>query len=188
MGDRRTESQWARVSFSIISSQVAAPPDRIIDDGDCGVEEKAQAVDSIHPIERAGSETALLFHFESTIEEFAVSEIAGSTSRVRAKRTAVGRSVHVLYVFFDSVCMAVFAYEIYRWIRSSRWVKIPTGTVIAYAFGQRPFSHAGGIGGAVSRWVLDIDIVWALSIIAIIFFAIRWLLDRNVAKKQVVDP
>ncbi len=36
--------------------------------------------------------------------------------------------------------------------------------------------------------MLDIDIVWVLSAIAIIFFTIRWLLDRKIAQKQILIP
>jgi hypothetical protein len=121
-------------------------------------------------------------------ESVVVSEgVTESKGRVSTRKAVARKSAHVLYVLLDSVCMIVFAYEIYLWIKSGKWIKIPTGVVIVHVTGWRSFAHAGEMGRGVFHWVLNVDIVWVLSIIAIIFFAIRWLMDRKIAQEHRPD-
>ena len=83
--------------------------------------------------------------------------------------------------------MILFAYEIYLWIKSSKWIKVPTGVVIAHVTGWQPSAHATEIDRGVFHWVLNVDLVWVLSTIAAIFFAIRRLMDSKTAQEQSPD-
>ncbi len=88
--------------------------------------------------------------------------------------TVLNRGSHVLYVLFSAAYMVILAYQVYLWIRAGAWTKIPTDVFMARLAGQRFFSRPGEMN-AVLRWVFHIDIVYTLSIIATIFFGIRWL-------------
>ena len=113
--------------------------------------------------------------------------ITDSKSRVSAAKAVVRRGAHVLYVLFNSACTIFFACEIYLWIKSSKWIKISTGVVIAHVTGWQPPAHAAEIDRGVFHWALNVDIVWALSSVALIFFAIRWLTDSKTAQQQSPD-
>jgi hypothetical protein len=83
--------------------------------------------------------------------------------------------------------MIVFAYEIYLRVKSSIWIKIPTDVFIARVTWWQPSAHAGAIGRGIFHWVLNVDLVWVLSVIAVIFFAIRWLMDKKIVQEQSPD-
>jgi|GEM_PF-3489461 hypothetical protein len=85
----------------------------------------------------------LLFLSGLRKEGFTVSEgITDSKGLVSTAKAVVRRGAHVLYVSFNSACMIVFAYEIYLWIKSSSWVKIPTGVLMARVIGWQSSAHA----------------------------------------------
>ena len=113
--------------------------------------------------------------------------ITDSKGSVSTARAVVRGGAHVLYVLFNSACMILFAYEIYLWIKSSKWIKVPTGVVIAHVTGWQPSAHATEIDRGVFHWVLNVDLVWVLSTIAAIFFAIRRLMDSKTAQEQSPD-
>ena len=130
----------------------------------------------------------LLFLWEWQKEGLTMSEgIADSKGPASTAKAVVRKGAHVLYVLFNSACMIFFAYEIYLWIKSSKWIKIPTGVVIAHVTGWQPSAHATEIDRWVFRWVLNVDLVWVLSIIATVFLAIRWLMDKRIAQEQSPD-
>ncbi len=92
--------------------------------------------------------------------------------------TALHKGSHVLYVLFSAAYMVVFAYQAYLWIRVHAWTKIPTDAFISRLGGRHFLPHAGEMNWALG-WVLNIDLVYTLSIIATIFFGIRWLTDKK---------
>jgi hypothetical protein len=93
--------------------------------------------------------------------------------------TVLHKGSHVLYVLFTATYMIVLAYQVYLWIRAHAWTKIPTDVFISRLAGRRFFSQPGEMNPAL-HWVLGIDLVYTLSIIATIFFVIRSLTNKKV--------
>ena len=92
--------------------------------------------------------------------------------------TVLNRGSHVLYVMFSAAYMIILAYQIYLWIKAGAWTKIPTDDFMDRLAGHQFFSQLGKMNAAL-HWVLHIDIVYTLSIIATIFFGIRWLTAKK---------
>jgi len=104
--------------------------------------------------------------------------ITDTKAAVSVVGTVLHRGSNVLYVLFSAAYMIVLAYQIYLWIRAGAWTKFPTDVFISRLAGRQFFSQPGEIDRAI-HWVLTIDLVYALSLIATIFFAIRWLTKKK---------
>ena len=94
------------------------------------------------------------------------------------------RASHVLYLFFNWACTIVFVYQGYLWIRKGSWTKIPTSLLFSRGISTRPFfTESHGAGGLV-RWCLSVDLIYTLGVIAMIFYAVKWLLERRERQRQ----
>ena len=110
---------------------------------------------------------------------FTVSErITDNKMAVSIVGTVLNRGSHALYILFSAAYMIILAYQIYLWIRAGAWTKIPTDVFMSRLAGRQFFSQPGEMNAAL-RWALHIDIVYTLSIIATIFFGIRWLTAKK---------
>ena len=107
--------------------------------------------------------------------------ITGSKVGVSTAGTVVHRSSHVLYILFSVAYSVVLAYQVYLWIRAGAWTKFPTDVFISRLTGRQFFSQPDEMGRAL-HWIFSMDLVYSLSIIATIFFAIRWLTGKKATK------
>ncbi len=94
------------------------------------------------------------------------------------QRIIVRRTCSVLYMLFNGVCMIVYAYQIYLWIRQGFWTKIPSQVLLTRGLESRVLNLSGTIGGVV-HWTLNVELAYTLCVIATIFYVFRWLADRK---------
>ena len=97
-----------------------------------------------------------------------------SKGRSSTQRIIVRTSFHVLYLLFNSVCMGIYGYQIYLWIRQGIWTKIPSHVLLPPGVESRLSTLSG-----VFRWILNVELAYTLCAIAMILFAFRWLADRK---------
>jgi len=107
-----------------------------------------------------------------------------ATSRTRALMRWI---VHVLYVILNTACMIVYAYQIYLWLRQGAWKRIPSGLVLHPGTVHHFSAQAGGMGKVVA-WMLNVELAYSLCVVAMLFYGIRWWIDRQVQTKPAAVP
>jgi hypothetical protein len=104
----------------------------------------------------------------SPIRRSIVSNTVSKNPQIKTS-VIVQRGAYILYLVFNTACMILCAYQTFLWIKSHAWVKIPATRLFPDHFtnGQ----HWEGINKIIF-WILNVDLMYILGIIAIIFYAI----------------
>jgi hypothetical protein len=98
------------------------------------------------------------------------------------------RASYVLYVAFNSACTIVFAYQGYLWVRGGGWTKIPTHLLLpGYVLVWPVFAERNG-AGRLFRWCCNVELAYTLCVIAMMFYGIKWLLERRDRQRQGCFP
>lgn len=91
----------------------------------------------------------------------------------------LGRASHFFYLLFNWTCTIVFAYQGYLWIRHGGWTKIPTRLLLPGGVTGWPFFEASHGVGSLLRWCCNVDLIYTLGVIAMMFYAVEWFLARR---------
>ncbi len=103
---------------------------------------------------------------------------AGTGTAVAGGGSPARRLVHVLYIAFNGACLAVYGYQIYLRVSKGAWTKIPSGVLLFPRSGERFTSLQGAIG-KTAEWMLEVELAYTLCVIAMLFYGIRWWIDRR---------
>lgn len=98
------------------------------------------------------------------------------------------RVSYVLYLLFNSACTIVFAYQGYLWIRSGGWTKIPTHLLLPGGVATWPFFAESHGVGRLFRWCGNVDLAYTLCVLAMMFYGVKWLLERRDRQRQGCFP
>jgi hypothetical protein len=81
---------------------------------------------------------------------------------------------NIFYVLLNTICMILLAYQIYLWFHSGAWVKIATCVILPGQSTGWQFFSQGGLS-TIWNWILNVELMYTLSIIAMIFYVVRFI-------------
>jgi len=84
-----------------------------------------------------------------------------------SKNSLFYRISYVLYLILNGACIAIFSYQGYLWLKEHKWTAIPTHALIPDWSGVE---LSLPIVGPVITWMLDIELMYTVGIIAMIFY------------------
>jgi hypothetical protein len=96
----------------------------------------------------------------------------------------INKIAKIFYFLLNAVCMIVFADQIYLWLKSGAWVKIPTNIILpGQSTSWQVFSEWQMLG-SIWNWILDVELMYTLSVFAMIFYVVRFLPNKQGQKKE----
>lgn len=104
---------------------------------------------------------------------------SGTGRSIPKSRVLMRQIMHILYMIFNGACISVYGYQVYLWVKQSAWTNIPTRVLLPSGAGH-PLSSQTGITWKITDWMLNVELAYTLCIVAMIFYGLRWMADRQV--------
>jgi hypothetical protein len=92
-----------------------------------------------------------------------------------------------LYTLLNTACIIVLAYQIYLWLKSGAWVKIATHVIVPFQSTEWQVFSEWRLLGSIWNWILNVELMYTLSVLAMIFYAVRFV-PKKQGKKADTPP
>jgi hypothetical protein len=94
------------------------------------------------------------------------------------------KTAKILYMFFNTACIIILAYQVYLWFKAGTWVSIATNVIMPVQLAKWQDYTQWRTFGTIWNWILNVELMYTLSLFAMLFYVFRFFPDKKSEQKD----